>query len=159
MIDRYAESLIAIATLYRGHGMATVERVITGPTRTDGLHWLVVLYRSSEVSHGEQLVGYGMYISEARYAELDPDQFDYLVADIWSGAIDEPPGTDLPAKCLNPGGIAWWQRVQGWSVETGPPEDGLLETRTYWLDESTAPRPVLPTRRHADSRRAGRRNR
>jgi hypothetical protein len=135
MIDRFAELLADISTRFNGRSMATVERIITGPTTTAGVSWLVVLYRSTEVSDREQVIGYGGLVDEDEYARLPEDQFRRDVREVWSDEIDEPPGSDLPDHRLNPGGIAWWERAEDWSAETGPPVDGLPATRTYRVDE------------------------
>ena len=107
----------------------------TGPTKRPGVSWLVVLYRSRQIQNDGQLVGYASFIDEVSYARLTPEEMNYLANDIWDGAINEAPGTDLPAECLNPGGIAWWRRARGWSAETGPPNDGLPATRIHVLAE------------------------
>jgi hypothetical protein len=114
--------------------MATVERIISGPTTDPDVSWLVVLYRSTAVAAGKQLIGYIGSISEDSYSRLTADELDYFVGDTWVGAIDEPPGSDLPNERLNPDGIAWWLGTTAWSAETGPADNGLPATRTYLLD-------------------------
>jgi hypothetical protein len=94
-----------------------------------------VLYRSIEVQHGTQLVGFPSFIDEETYANLTEADLRSYVTDIWSGAIDDPPGSDLPDERLDTGGIAWWRSVDGWTAETGPPDDGLPATRTFLLDQ------------------------
>src|SRR6185437_5022454 len=134
MIDRFAESLAHTAAQWNGRSMATVERIISGPTTDPDVSWLVVLYRSTAVAAGKQLIGYIGSISEDSYSRLTADELDYFVGDTWVGAIDEPPGSDLPNERLNPDGIAWWLGTTAWSAETGPADNGLPATRTYLLD-------------------------
>jgi hypothetical protein len=155
IVDRFAELLVDIAARRRGRGMATVERIVTGPTTRTGASWLAVLYRNSEVEGGEQLIGYGRYVSEDRNTELSSDQCEYLAHDIWNGDIDEPPGNDLPDGQLVPGGVAWWERCAGWTVDHGP-FDGLPATRTHIPDPSLgddivvwAAQPQLPDADHS----------
>ena len=122
--ERYAEALIRLGRADRT-SMATIDRVIVGPTTRPDVDWVVVLYRSTQVDDHRQLIGFGLYVSDRAWSELTDEEFAELVVDHWRGHIDEPPGSDLPESQLVPGGVAWWLRVHDWSTKTGPPGDGL----------------------------------
>jgi len=64
---------------------------------------------------------------------------DHHLLDLWVGAINEPPGTDLPQENVRPGGIAWWRGREDWSPDTGPGTDGLSATRVYSLEAAWKP--------------------
>ena len=113
-----ADKLRMIASQNNTLDTAIVETIITGPTATPGRNWMIVLFRTSQIMKGRQLVGWGGYVDDD---SMSAAALDRMAVNLWERTIVEPPGSELPRENLDPTGIAWWRGRASWTAD-GPPD-------------------------------------